>query len=345
MTHRASDLPIPEHFDPERVGELWRVDYARLAPAAREWARRHGIRPAAEDELRVCLLLVDIQNTFCLPDYELFVAGRSGTGAVDDNVRVCRFIYRNLGTITVIRATLDTHNAFQIFHPAFWVDEAGDHPEPMTVIELEDVERGRWRVNPLAVPNLDYDARDELDAYARHYVRRLAEAGKYALMIWPYHAVLGGPSHAVVSAVHEATFFHTIARGSQSQHEVKGQRPLTEHYSAFRPEVTHDHRGERIARGNEAFVTTLLEYDRVAVAGEAKSHCLAWTIQDLLGDIRERDPALARKVYLLEDCSSPVVIPGVVDFTDAADQAFARFLEAGMHVVRSTDPIADWPQP
>lgn len=345
MADRPSDLPIPEHFDPERVGELWRVDYARLAPAAREWARRHDIRPAVEDELRVCLLLVDVQNTFCLPDYELFVAGRSGTGAVEDNVRVCRFIYRNLGTITAIHATLDTHNAFQIFHPAFWVDEAGDHPEPMTVIELEDVERGRWRVNPLAAPNLDYDARDELDAYARHYVRRLAEAGKYALMIWPYHAVLGGPSHAVVSAVHEATFFHTMARASQSRHEVKGQRPLTEHYSAFRPEVTHDHRGERIARGNEAFVATLLEYDRVAVAGQAKSHCLAWTIQDLLGDIRERDPALARKVYLLEDCSSPVVIPGVVDFTDAADQAFDRFADAGMHVVRSTDPIADWPQP
>lgn len=345
MTNRPSDLPIPEHFDPERVGELWRVDYARLAPAAREWARQHGIRPAAEDELRVCLLLVDVQNTFCLPDYELFVAGRSGIGAVEDNVRVCRFIYRNLGTITAIRATLDTHNAFQIFHPAFWVDEAGNHPEPMTVIELEDVERGRWRVNPLGAPNLDYDVGDELDAYARHYVRRLAETGKYALMIWPYHALLGGPSHAVVSAVHEAMFFHTMARASQSQHEVKGQRPLTEHYSAFRPEVTHDHRGERIARGNEAFVATLLEYDRVAVAGQAKSHCLAWTIQDLLGDIRERDPALARKVYLLEDCSSPVVIPGVVDFTDAADQAFARFADAGMHVVRSTDPIADWPQP
>ncbi len=345
MTNRPSDLPIPEHFDPERVGELWRIDYARLAPAAREWARRHGIRQEAEDELRVCLLLVDVQNTFCLPDYELFVAGRSGIGAVEDNVRVCRFIYRNLGTITAIRATLDTHNAFQIFHPAFWVDEAGDHPEPMTVIELEDVERGRWRVNPLVAPNLDYDARDELDAYARHYVRRLAETGKYALMIWPYHALLGSPSHAVVSAVHEAMLFHTMARASQSQHEVKGQRPLTEHYSAFRPEVTHDHRGERIARGNEAFVATLLEYDRVAVAGQAKSHCLAWTIQDLLGDIRERDPALARKVYLLEDCSSPVVIPGVVDFTDAADQAFARFADAGMHVVRSTDPIADWPQP
>ena len=48
-------------------------------------------------------------------------------------------------------------------------------------------------------------------------------------------------------------------------------------------------------------------------------------------------------VYLLEDCSSPVVVPGVVDYTDEADAAFERFAAAGMHVVRSTEPLAEWP--
>ncbi len=49
------------------------------------------------------------------------------------------------------------------------------------------------------------------------------------------------------------------------------------------------------------------------------------------------------KVYLLEDCTSPVVVPGN-DFTDQANAAFKRFAEAGMHVVRSTDPMEAWPQ-
>ncbi|MDX1632733.1 MAG: isochorismatase, partial [Thermoanaerobaculia bacterium] len=200
-------------------------------------------------------------------------------------------------------------------------------------------------VNPGVRRNLDYEAEDELEEYALHYVRRLAEAEKFDLMIWPYHVILGGPSHALVSGVHEAMFFHTIARASQSAYEIKGNRPLTEHYSALRPEVTHDHRGERIARENEGFVEALLNYDRVVIAGQAKSHCLAWTIEDLLGDIRDRDPDLPRKVYLLEDCTSPVVIPDVVDFTADADAAFERFADAGMHVVRSTDPIGDWPEP
>lgn len=363
MTTRP--LPIPGHFDPDRVSELWRVDYAALAPAAREWAVRHDVRPASEDRERLCLLLIDVQNTFCLPGYELFVAGRSGTGAVDDNVRLCRFVYRNLGRITAIQATLDTHAAFQIFHPAFWVDAAGEPPPPMTTISVDEVESGLWRVNPRVADRVAgalpegtravASPEAELAAYALHYVRELAERGKYDLMVWPYHAILGGPSHALVSSVHEAMFFHSLARSSPSRHEVKGDHPLTEHYSALRPEVTHDHRGRALAEGagragrgeirGAALVETLLAFDRVAIAGQAKSHCLAWTVEDLLSDVRDHDPELSRKVYLLEDCTSPVVVPDVVDFTEPADAAFERFAAAGMHVVRSTDPISSWPTP
>ena len=76
----------------------------------------------------------------------------------------------------------------------------------------------------------------------------------------------------------------------------------------------------------------------MVVAGQAKSHCIAWTIDDLLEDesVRER---LAERTYLLEDCTSPVVVPGVVDYTDEADAAFERYAAAGMHVVQSTTPI------
>jgi nicotinamidase-related amidase len=66
---------------------------------------------------------------------------------------------------------------------------------------------------------------------------------------------------------------------------------------------------------------------------------VAWTVSDLLEDIQATDPGLAQKVFLLEDCTSPVVVPGVVDHTDAANAAFERFAKAGMHIVRSTEPL------
>ena len=88
---------------------------------------------------------------------------------------------------------------------------------------------------------------------------------------------------------------------------------------------------------------TLLGFDMVIVAGQAKSHCLAWTIDDLLAHHSAQEQRLAQRTYLLEDCTSPIVVPGVVDYSGEADAAFERFAAAGMHVVRSTDPIERWP--
>ena len=96
-------------------------------------------------------------------------------------------------------------------------------------------------------------------------------------------------------------------------------------------------------RKNTGFIQKLLDCDVLIVAGQAKSHCVAFTIADLLDEIQAVDPQLAGKVYLLEDCTSPVVIPDVIDYTDAADAAFQRFADAGMHRVRSTDPVSRWP--
>ena len=81
----------------------------------------------------------------------------------------------------------------------------------------------------------------------------------------------------------------------------------------------------------------LLSYDKVIIAGQAKSHCVAWTIEDLLTEIKQKDPNLATKVYLLEDCTSPVVIPNVVDFSAQAEEAFQGFADAGMQRVISSD--------
>jgi len=335
------ELPLPAHFDPSRVGEVWRVPYEDRAREAPEWASDHGIGPAAEDILRVCLLAVDVQNTFCIPDFELFVAGRSGTGAVDDNRRLCEFVYRNLGEITQIFPSLDTHQAMQVFHAIWLVDEHGHHPAPFTLISAEDVARGRWRLNSAVARALGIDL-DYAERHLAYYTRRLADGGKYDLTIWPYHAMLGGIGHALVSAVEEAVFFHGIARYSNPAFQVKGNNPLTEHYSMLGPEVTEGPDGDRLAGKNTQLIEKLLTFDAIVVAGQAKSHCLAWTIDDLLKDdqVRER---LAELTYLLEDCTSPVVVPGVVDYTDEADAAFERYAAAGMHVVRSTDPIPSWP--
>jgi len=308
------ELPLPPHFDASRVAEVWRVDYGARSVDAAAWAERHAIRPASDDAFRTCLFAVDCQNTFCTPGFELFVPG-----APDDGRRICEFVYRNLGRLTEIVATLDTHRAFQIFHAAFLVGPDGRHPPPYTSVSVADVETGAWRASHPA-----------LQAHLERYVQALADGGKYELIVWPYHAMVGGTGHAFVSAIEEAFFFHALARDAQTRIEIKGDDPLTEHYSALGPEVG----GEP----NLALVEHLRTFDAVVVVGQAKSHCVAWTVEDLI----RLAPDLVPRIYLLEDCTSPVVVPGAVDFTEQADAAFARFAAAGAHVVRSTTPTSAW---
>lgn len=339
-TQTTTQLPIPSHFKPAKVGEVWRVPYQQRADEAREWAKKHNIKPASQDKTQICLLLIDVQNTFCIPGFELFVGGQSGNGAVDDNKRLCEFIYHNLGVISAIAPTLDTHTAMQIFHPIFWINADGEHPTPAaTNITPKDIEQGIWKVNPAVAYSLKCDY-EILQKHALHYVKQLSQHGKYPLTVWFYHSMLGGIGHALVSAVEEAVFFHCIARDSQTQFEVKGNNPLTENYSVLRSEVLEGADGHPIAQKNTRLIQQLLEYDAVIIAGQAKSHCVAWTVDDLLTEIRQVDPSLAKKIYLLEDCTSAVVVPGVVDYTEQAQAAFERFAKAGMHIVRSTQPLS-----
>ena len=329
-------LPIPEFFNADEVGSVWRIPYEERADQARDWAQLHQLGPASADQAKTWLMLVDVQNTFCIPEFELYVGGRSGRGAVEDNTRLSEFIYRNLAGISHITATMDTHKTMQVFHAIFFVDKEGNHPAPYTDIHLSELRDGKWTFNPALAPQFGI-----APAYGQqmmiHYAEELEKKGKYALTIWPYHAMLGGIGHALVSSVEEALFFHSIARTTQYNIEIKGDKPLTENYSVIGPEVLTGPMGETLGTHNTKFIEQLQQFDKLIIAGQAKSHCVAWTVQDLLNDINATDPELARKIYLLEDCSSPVVVPGVVDHTDAANAAYERFANAGMHVVKSTE--------
>ena len=336
------ELPLPAHYEPQKVGQVWRVPYAERAVEARAWAKTHQLQPNEQDRFKIALVLIDIQNTFCIPEYELYVGGRSGTGAVDDNIRLVQFIYRNLGAISHISITLDTHQATQIFHPIFLVNEKGENPPPYTLITAQDVKDGRWKFNQILAGDMGVSAENG-QLLLEHYTSQLADKGKFDLTVWPYHAMLGSTGHALVPSIEEAVFFHTISRYSRPDFEIKGAYPFTEHYSALGPEVLIGPQGEKLAEKSDKILRKINGYDAVVFAGQAKSHCVAWTINVLLDQIQEADPGLAGKVYLLEDCTSPVVIPGVIDYTDQADADFARFAEAGMHVVRSSEPISSWP--
>jgi nicotinamidase-related amidase len=347
MSH--AELPLPSHYRAEHAASFaYQPDPGSLLEAATAFRQTHRVAAASEDATRVRLLLVDVQKDFCFPEGSLFVAGRSGTGALEDNRRVAEFIYRNLGQLTELMATLDTHHPVQIFFPAFWQDASGKPLHAHRTVSVADLTSGLVRPNPALAASLTGGDVEALNAQALHYVKELERQGRYTLYLWPPHCLLGTDGHALVGVIQEARLFHTFVRHANNPLVTKGEHPFTENYSVLSPEVLTRPDGSALAEPDHALLEVLLESDRLIICGEAASHCVRSTVDHLLEAIRDRDPTLASRVYLLTDCMSSVAVPDgkggfLSDFTAETEAALQRYAEAGMHLVTSTTPMAEWP--
>jgi len=318
----------PSYFDEKKSKTMYVPETLRVIKEAEEYRDLHVIKSSFEDtDNKTALFIIDPQNTFCNKDGELFVEG-----AEEDMIRLSKFIYENVAKITSIHFSLDTHTLYQIFHPSFWIETAtGRHPSPMTIITVKDIDSGTYK--PALFP-----------VECRDYVEQLEQTGKYSLMLWPYHGLLGTVGHAIASVLYEAAVFHATVRTKQFNFETKGTHPLTENYSVLSPEVKKVS-NKVVGQFNTKFFQTLMSHDRVYIGGEASSHCVLNTIEDLLREIKSSDPDLAKKVYILKDCMSPVGAVKdaqgnvIVDFPKIAEEALARFSSEGMNIVESTDPV------
>jgi nicotinamidase-related amidase len=314
-------MDIPSFFDAGKVGDVWPERAGLVAEAAAR--AKSTLGPAKNDKVRTVAFGIDCQIGFCTPGASLFVPG-----AVEDTERTARWLYANMGALTELVFSLDTHAVHQVFHPAFWVDANGNAPAPFTVISVDDVTSGKFTPR---------------DSRAREYVQKLATAGKYALTIWPYHVLLGGVSHALVPALMEASIFHAVARDVPTVFETKGQHPLTENYSVLSTEVS-ELSGERVGSFNTKLYDHLMSFDRIYVFGQAKSHCVLSTLRDLADHVKDRKDL--SRIHVLTDAMSPVPpppldpLPPALDFPRVAEHAFAELAERGMTMCKTTDRIA-----
>lgn len=86
--------------------------------------------------------------------------------------------------------------------------------------------------------------------------------------------------------------------GSTVNWVYKGQNPSTEMYSCMRAEVEVP--SDASTSFNDSLMTEFLLFDKLYVAGQAKSHCVNFSVRDIL-------PRFHRGgIVLLEDCMSSV---------------------------------------
>jgi nicotinamidase-related amidase len=261
--------------------------------------------------MRLEFLIIDPQNDFC----DIAGAALPVAGAYQDAERLAQLLYRLNDRIDDIHVTLDTHQRLDIAHPLFWVDSQGRPPAPFTQITVEELAGGAWQTrNP------------QFQARALAYAEALRANGRYTLTLWPPHCLVGTWGHNVVQPVAEALqrWEDGFAR---VDYVTKGHNPWTEHYSAVQADVPDP--ADPTTLLNTGLIETLERADRVALSGQALSHCVANTVRDIADHFGD---ANIRKLVLIEDTSSPV--PG---FENLGRQFVTDLTRRGMQTARAAD--------
>ena len=254
------------------------------------------------------LLAIDVQNDFCHPEGALFVPGAS-----EDVSRLSNFLHQHRAAIDTLILTQDAHQVMDIAHAAFWTNAQGQHPNSYTNINYQDVAKGKW------IPYFEHKRVEE-------YLKKLENQNEFPHTIWPQHCIDGSWGAAIADE-----FMHAVmawaAQGRYTEMIRKGMHPLTEHFGALRANVPAD--DDISTSENKRLLKLLDESETIYIAGEARSHCVANTMKQIM-DYK----SIIKKTILLTDCMSNV--PG---FETIADPIYQKALALGAIMVSSTDVI------
>lgn len=305
---------IPTLYTPSDVEKL----YTPRSEFITEGTKNRTKTTANEDKRKLALLIVDGQWDFVSP-----LGGLPVPGAIADIQRLIEFIYKNLGDITSIFASMDAHLLYHIFSSTWWRDRNGNPPPPYTPIFYKDIKAVNWKpiIDPL---------------WSTEYVKKLEAQAQKPLMIWPTHCLQGTPGQALVPALSEAIMYHAAARGSQPTYLEKGKNPRTEHYGIFKAEIEDPK--DVSTQLNTTVLDIISKNDLIYVAGEAKSHCVLETMNQLVAYFGKTQPETIKKIRFLMDCTSSVKHPDI-DFEAIANGELDRMVQKGVVLVNSTDPI------
>lgn len=267
----------------------------------------------SKKNVKIHLVVIDPQNDFMdLPESTLPV-----TGANADMDRLAEFIRKHGHRLEDIHVTMDSHQVVDIAHPAWWRDSQGKMVSPFTLIKADDIEAG------IFTPRDPGQLKRSLD-----YTRALEKNGKYMLFIWPEHCRIGTWGHSVQKNLSDALLEWQRSQYAMVDYVTKGTNPFTEHYGGLLAEVPDP--TDPSTQLNTGLITTLQEADIILIAGEALSHCVKETVNQIADNI---GPDHIAKIKILRDATSPVgQNPGGPDFPAIAEEWIREIQGRGVQI-------------
>jgi nicotinamidase-related amidase len=267
--------------------------------------------------MQLALLLIDCQNDFI--DNPERQGSLAVPGSYSDMHNIAMFLHNNGSYFKHIVASLDNHSAYHISHTNFWLEDKGNEVKPFTLINLNSFKSALYR------PRLEQD-RDK----ALYYLTQLEKVGRATLCLWPLHCLSASYGAALYPILQQQLSDWEIEHGVNVHYVSKGNYPYSEHYSLLRAEVPV--KNEVKTHINTHLINSLMQYDEIVVAGEALSHCVRFSLEDLLANSPNK---MASKITLLTNCSSPVA-----GFEEDANKFITYLKKQGVRCMNSSDWLA-----
>jgi nicotinamidase-related amidase len=259
------------------------------------------------------LLIIDPQNDFCdSPGAALAVAGANA-----DLQRLAGFI--SVTPLDGITVTLDSHPSVAVERTSFWHDTDGREVAPFTFVTAQDVREGVYLPKNRALIERVVAMLELLHA-----------RGRAGMVVWPIHCVTGTWGHDIQVGL----MLQLNQWEQQNQRAVrkvpKGEYFLTEHFGVFEADAPDANVAS--THFNRALADDLVQgTDTLFIAGQASSHCVASSFDQLVRYLNEQGVDLPRMV-LLKDCMSPVT-----GFESDAADFFSRAAAVGAELLTAQE--------
>lgn len=281
--------------------------------------------------MKVKLFIIDPQNDFMgnaagtpLTDGK-FKAALPVKNAVTDMQRLCAMIKRIGSKLEDISVTLDSHRPIDVAHAPMWQDEHGKMLQEWTMISSANLISGKYRPR-----------RNSLRQRMIDYTLDLEKHGKYMLILWPTHCLIGTWGHNVYAPLMETLIEWQQKEFALVNFITKGSNPFTEHYGGLMAEVRDPE--DQSTQLNMEIIRSLQDADIIGICGEASSHCVKATVEQIVEFIGDTH---FHKIHLITDCMSPVPQqPSTPDFPAIASDFLQQMAGRGLHLTKSTDFLA-----
>ncbi|MBK6616422.1 cysteine hydrolase [Ottowia sp.] len=257
------------------------------------------------------------RNLFWKPgEDELIRPALAVDGSHLDMLRLLESAERGMSALDALTVSLDAHNYYGIERSSFWVQGDGTEVSAFTQITLRSVVLGAY---------LPRDRR--LVQAVLAYLTALEKAGR-TLMVWTTHCPIGGwgmglhPNFARFVQAWEGEHLQ-IARKV-----LKGSNPMTEHHSALAAHVPDPE--DLSTQMNWGLVRRIGAARITYFAGQAGSHCVPDTLDDVVAGVRSEfggDFDMARLAVVTDAMSA------VKGFDAEMKAFFVRMKAAGVRLI------------